>query len=77
MAFKYTIDKNINFLLFDNTLINIIGHKKLLFYSDNYFIVNKKLTNEELSCLKLGVEIINIEKVCFKAWSVSKRNKTN
>lgn len=62
--YKYTIDKDISFLLFNDTLINIVGESNLNSYGENYFIVNEKLTKDQKTTLELGCRrIVSMEEV--------------
>lgn len=61
--YKYTIDKDISFLLFNDTLINIVGESNLNSYGKNHFIVNEKLTEDQNVTLEIGCKIMSEEKV--------------
>lgn len=63
VKYKYVIDKNVSFIVFNDTLENIVGKENLVSYDDNWFIVKKKLTKGQINDLKLGVKIINIVEV--------------
>lgn len=59
--YKYTIDKNISFLLFNDTLINIVGESNLNSYGENHFIVNEKLTEDQKATLEIGCKIVSMK----------------
>ncbi len=61
--YKYTIDKDIFFLLFNDTLINIVGANSLNSYGENYFIVNDKLTGDQKTTLELGCRIVSMKEI--------------
>lgn len=63
VKYKYIIDKNVSFIVFNDTLKNIVGKENLVSYDDNWFIVKKKLTKRQINDLELGVKIINIMEV--------------
>lgn len=64
VRYKYTIDKKMSFILFNNTLKNIINRS---FFcndkNDNWFIVDRKLTEKQIKDLEIGVKIIKVEEI--------------
>ena len=64
VKYKYTIDKKISFILFNDTLKNILNHS--FFWrnqNDNWFIIDKKLTEKQIKDLELGVKILKVEEI--------------